>query len=180
MKPTDIDCTVFQSEATQTVSTIAPGEIIIGSLVGINAQGQPLVDFPESPASQPLPAMSTLGLTRQHIGRQVALLFANGNPQNPVIMGLIYSPLQDLMTAYELTPAAVTDQESTPQDMSLDKNLTVNDKRLVIEGKEEIVLKCGEASITLTKSGKILIRGKYVLTRSEGVNRIMGGSVQVN
>ena len=50
----------------------------------------------------------------------------------------------------------------------------------MIEGKEEIELKCGESSIVLTKAGKILIRGKYLLSRSSGVNRIMGGSVQVN
>ena len=180
MKSTEKDTSEFQHETSQTISTIAPGEIIIGSLVGINAQGQPLVDYPESPVSQPLPAMSTLGITQQYIGRQVALLFANGNPQKPVIMGIIHSPLHELITAYELKPANAIDQESTSQEISLDKELTVNDKRLVIEGKEEIVLKCGDASITLTKAGKILIRGKYVLTRSEGVNRIMGGSVQVN
>ena len=190
MKPKDNNTTDFQHETLQQKSAIAPGEIIIGSLVDINAQGQPLVDFPESPVTQPLPAISTLGLTRQHIGRQVALLFANGNPQNPVIMGLIHSPLHDLITAYELTPDKTADQTSADQtateeqtasqELTRDKDLTINDKRLVIEAKEEIVLKCGEASITLTKAGKILIRGKYILTRSEGVNRIMGGSVQVN
>ncbi|MEP7119602.1 MAG: hypothetical protein ABJE95_01785, partial [Byssovorax sp.] len=36
------------------------------------------------------------------------------------------------------------------------------------------------SSITLTRAGKILIRGAYVLTRSSGVNRIQGGSVQIN
>ena len=45
---------------------------------------------------------------------------------------------------------------------------------------EEIVLSCGESSITLTRAGKILIRGKYVLSRSSGVNRIKGGSIQLN
>lgn len=179
MKPTNIHSTVLQSDASQTVA-IAPGEIIIGTLVGINAQGQPLVEYPASPVEQALSAMSTLGLTQQHIGRQVALLFANGNPHHPVIMGIIHSPLHDLITAYELTPAPSVDQEAISQKNEVDQELTVNGQRLVIEGKEEIVLKCGDASITLTKSGKILIRGKYVLTRSEGVNRIMGGSVQVN
>ena len=43
-----------------------------------------------------------------------------------------------------------------------------------------MVLRCGKASITLTKAGKVLIEGSYVLSRSTGVNRIKGGSVQLN
>jgi hypothetical protein len=42
------------------------------------------------------------------------------------------------------------------------------------------VLQCGKASITLTKAGKVLIQGSYVSSRSTGVNRVKGGSVQLN
>ena len=177
MKQTDTDTAVFQNETSQTASTIAPGEILIGSLVGINAQGQPLVDYPESPVRQPLPAISTLGITQQHIGRQVALLFAHGNPHSPVIMGIIHSPLQALLEAHERAPAALA--EPAPATRS-DTDLTVDGKRVVIEGHKEIVLKCGEASITLTHTGEILIRGKYLLSSSKGVNWIMGNSVRLN
>ena len=168
------------TEAAQAAPAVAPGEIIIGLVVGINAQGQPMVEYAQSPLSQPVAAMATLGITQQHIGRQVALLFANGNPKNPVIMGLIHSPLHELMADFEVAPAEPAVTETTWSEPSQEKEMTLNGERLVLEGKEEIVLKCGDASITLTKAGKILIRGKYVLTRSDGVNRIMGGSVQVN
>ncbi|XXT19888.1 hypothetical protein WME94_57670 [Sorangium sp. So ce429] len=30
------------------------------------------------------------------------------------------------------------------------------------------------------RAGKILIRGEYLLVRASGVNRIQGGSVQIN
>ena len=46
--------------------------------------------------------------------------------------------------------------------------------------KEQLVLRCGKASITLTKAGKVLIDGSHVLSRSSGVNRVKGGSVQLN
>jgi hypothetical protein len=49
-----------------------------------------------------------------------------------------------------------------------------------LEGRREIVLKCGHASITLRRDGKILVRGIYVETHAKGVNRIKGGSVKVN
>jgi len=180
MKQTDTETTDFHNETPQTVTTIAPGEILIGTLVGINAQGQPLVDYPENPLSQPIAAISTLGITPQHLDRQVALLFANGNPHSPVIMGIIHSPLQALLETYELLPSVTPQSETAADEIPAEKDLIIDGKRVVIEGREEIVLKCGEASITLTRAGKILIRGKYLLSHADGVHRIRGGSVQVN
>lgn len=53
-------------------------------------------------------------------------------------------------------------------------------KQLCVEGRERIVLRCGKASITLTRAGKVLIRGTYLSSRSSGVCRMNGGSVQIN
>ncbi len=44
----------------------------------------------------------------------------------------------------------------------------------------EIELRCGEASITLTRAGKVLIKGEYILTRAKGLNRIKGAAVSIN
>ena len=46
--------------------------------------------------------------------------------------------------------------------------------------KKQLVLRCGQASITLTEAGKVLIQGSYVSSRSSGINRVKGGSVQIN
>ena len=59
-------------------------------------------------------------------------------------------------------------------------DVTIDGKRITFDAREEIVLKCGKASITLTRAGKILIRGAYLLSRSTGVNKIKGGSIQLN
>lgn len=53
-------------------------------------------------------------------------------------------------------------------------------ERLELTAEKEIVLRVGDASITLTRAGKIVLRGTYVLSRSSGVNKIKGGSVQIN
>lgn len=180
MKQQDTDIAVFHQDAATTSPAIAPGEIIIGSITGVDGQGQPLVDYPENPSGQPLVAMTTLGITAVHVGRNVALLFAKGDPHSPVIMGLIHSPLHDLIVAYDAkNNDQPTDEQSASPSLKVD-DVTVDGRRVVLEGREEVVIKCGEASITLTKAGKILIRGNYLLNRSSGVNRIMGGSVQVN
>jgi len=180
VKEKQANTSVNLQEALEQQPSIAPGEVIIGSIVDIDSQGQVRVDYHTNPKKQPLIAVSTMGINRKHIGRQAALLFADGDPARPVIMGLIHSPLDEMLETYELTPVLETRMETMPRSNVTMDNVTINGKRIVLEGEEEIVLKCGDASITLTKAGKILIRGKYLLNRSTGVNRIMGGSVQVN
>lgn len=157
---------------------LAPGEIILGQLKNLDAQGMPLVDYDCNPDSVPQVAVSTLPVTRQHLGRQVALLFASGDLRRPVIMGFIHNPLDELLETYEAPGETLGISQAVPE-LSQDV-VKVDGQRVVLEGQEEVVLKCGESSITLTKAGKIIIRGKYLLSRASGVNRILGGSVQVN
>jgi len=53
-------------------------------------------------------------------------------------------------------------------------------ERMIVSAKEQLVLRCGKARITLTRAGKVLIEGAYISSRSSGVNRMKGGSVQLN
>lgn len=178
--------------------SLAPGEILLGTLAAIDSQGQPQVSFAGMNSQGAVTALATVAVSQQHIGRQVALLFANGDFRKPVIMGVVHSPLNDLLENFsilhniEVASSEVAAVELVDEDpfagkpvVALERpapleTMHVDGKRVVIEGQEEIVLSCGESSITLTKAGKILIRGKYLLSRSSGVNRILGGSVQVN
>jgi phage baseplate assembly protein gpV len=170
------------SGGVSTTNQILPGEIIIGSLVAVDNENRPLVDFAENITDAPLLALTTVEVHKKHIGRQVALLFANGNPKSPVIMGLIHSPLDLILEnhMHDVQTEKETAAEVTLPVSAIAGDLKVDGKKVVIEAADEIELKCGESSIVLTRAGKIIIRGKYLLSRSSGVNRIMGGSVQVN
>lgn len=150
---------------------IAPGEIIIGKVVSINETGQACVVFTGS--DKPINALSTICLTEHHIDRKVALLFTNGNIESPVIMGVIHNPLDDLIDRFN-------NKEKLLNIKKEHDDVLIEGKKITFESENEIILKCGESSIILMKSGKILIKGKYILNRSTGVNRILGGSVQVN
>lgn len=142
--------------STHTSSEQIDG-VVIGILVDLPDPASPVVAFPGNPSESGLPARSTTRLESDHIGRQVALMFENGDPHRPLVIGLIQQPGQQRPVVAE-----------------------VDRERLVLTAEREIVLKCGKASITLTRAGKVLIQGAYVSTRSSGVNRIRGGSVQIN
>jgi hypothetical protein len=147
----------------------------IGWVTGVNADGNPLVDFPGNTAG-PLPALSTLAVDLSTLqaaaaARQGAVLFfEEGNGRLPILLGLVQKPSNTPLLDTLLDAPAP--QEGT--------DATIDGKRVVLEGKDEIVLRCGQASITLRRNGKVLIRGVQVETHATGTNRIKGGSVQIN
>ena len=59
-------------------------------------------------------------------------------------------------------------------------SVQADDDRFVLSAEREIVLRCGDASITLTRAGKVLIKGTYILSRSSGYNKIKGAAVDIN
>ena len=150
-------------QAPQTVTQSQFSGVVIGLLVGYKDEQTPLVAFPGNPDENAVPARSTVTLGDEQIGKEVALLFEGGDPRRPILIGPIQHPVKS-------RDDAATDASSAE----------IDGERIVLAAKKEILFKCGKASITLTKAGKVLIRGAYVLNRSSGVNRIKGGSVQIN
>lgn len=186
-----LESTSEVSDADDSLITLGAGEILLGRLESIDEAGNAVVSLPHMPLFQQSIALATIPVLPQHIGRQVALMFTQGADPLPIIMGLIYSPLQHVLdnvlantsntdvideVVFAEPQAAKTDAS---QNLS-ENSIYIDGKHLVLEGHEEVVLRCGEASITLNRSGKISIRGKYLLSRATGMNRILGGSVQVN
>ena len=56
----------------------------------------------------------------------------------------------------------------------------IDGEMIVFDAKRDIVLRCGESSITLTRAGKVIISGKYVVSDSTGLNQIKGGKIKLN
>jgi hypothetical protein len=131
--------------------------VAIGVLMGFAADGAPLVVFAGNREDMAVPVRTTARLGTDDVGRDVALLFEGGDPARPLLIGRIEHP--------DGPPRVAVERDG---------------ERLELVADREIVLRCGKASITLTAAGKIVLRGAYILSRSTGVNRIKGGSVQLN
>ena len=165
------------SETEQPPSAPTIQGVVIGALISFQDSGGPLVDFPANTSGKPLPARTTAALPKDAIGREVALLFEGGDPDKPLVVGLIEHP--EILSS-EVPENAEEEPENVEEEPGAPIEIVQDGERVVFTAEKEIVLRCGKASITLTSAGKILLRGAYLLNRSSGVNRIKGGSVQIN
>jgi hypothetical protein len=140
------------------------GGVVVGMLVGFVENGAtPMVTFPGRAGAVPVAARTTVDLHAPHIGRQVVMVFEQGNPNRPIITGCIRQA--DNQPRTELTGRV---------------EVQADGERLIVSAVHGLVLRCGKASITLSPDGKIVVRGTHVVSHSSGLNRIKGGSVQVN
>jgi hypothetical protein len=137
----------------------------VGRLAGFDSQDAPLVSELKNSPGEVLRARSTVRLLRSQVGCEVLVVFEEGNPHAPIVIGVM-----------EASPIGSAPQETEANVPSAH----VDGVRQVIQAEREIVLRCGEASITLTRSGKVLIKGTYVLSRSTGYNRIKGAAIDLN
>ena len=166
-KPLDND---FQSLALMMSSQFAP---VIARLAGSGPDDEILVD---TGTGTPCTARLMAGADRRELGkvgnrgREVLVVFQNGDRTKPIIVGLMDEPLESLV---QMKSAAFDLSERK-------KEVRIDGKRLVIEAKDEIELKCGQGSITIRKDGKIVVKGTNLLSRSAGPNRIKGGSISLN
>ncbi|ANT52739.1 DUF6484 domain-containing protein [Mesorhizobium amorphae] len=131
--------------------------VVIGIFLGFD-DASPLVVFPGNLVETAIAARSLTKLDASMIGAEVALLFQEGDPLRPLIVGkLVDSPRR------------------------ADAKQVVRDGELVhIVGNERIELRCGKSVIIMEKDGHITIRGTYVTSHASAANRIRGGSVNLN
>lgn len=100
---------------------------------------------------QSVPAFAvTCPLSLEDAGSIVAVVFDCGNPQRPIVLGKVVT------------------------------NLGQTGKGATLTSEQEISLRCGKASLTLSANGDIVIRGNNVTSRASHTNRIRGGNVQIN
>lgn len=161
---------VVSLRSPTAAATAAPSRL--GTLTGVDKDGQLVVDYPGNPLG-PIPAISLIRLTTDEASaltkarHPVLLTFEGGRPERPVVLGLVQHP-------------AVGPAQGREEAADKELRAIVDGQEVLLKGSERVELRCGKASIVLTKAGKVIIRGEYISSSSTGVHRIRGGSVSLN
>lgn len=142
---------------------------VLGRIADVDAAGVVSVEISGMPGARPARLATPLSrdelLAARETGGSAVLVFENGDPALPIIVGLVQT------TAPARVPTA-----DVPRVLEAD----VDGRRVRITAQDEIVLECGSASITLRRNGRVVVRGTYVESYSDGTNRIKGGQVRIN
>jgi hypothetical protein len=146
---------------------------LVGRIMEMDENGQVWVDFSGN-SFGPLAARTTSTVQEKlqkgnPRGREVLLAFNQNDPQCPIIIDTMFNMIEEIA---ENSISAVL-----PDEIQEEK---INSKRIVLDAQDEMVLQSGKSSITLTKAGKVLIKGEYVLSKSRRANKIKGGSIRLN
>ncbi len=138
----------------------------LGRIVSLDDEGVVMVWVHGEPG--PVRARLAVTVSPDQIKRAIELaqpilmLMEDGDANRPIIVGFVEGKVTQ-----QPVPATVVEAD-------------VDGKRVRVVAQDEIVLECGNASITLRRNGRVVIRGTYVETHSEGTNRIKGGQVRIN
>lgn len=140
--------------------------VMVGLLVALHEDGTPQVAYAGNSGAEPIAAQSVVRLTPHDVGRRVALLFVAGDRSRPVIIGCMLPSAVDKVSAPDLSPVTTVQRDGLPEQ--------------VITAQQRLVLRCGEASITLLADGTVHISGRELLSEAGAANRIRGASVHLN
>jgi hypothetical protein len=102
-----------------------------------------------------------------HPGDVVLVWSPSGAGARPVIIGRV-GPRAAVRAA--VPTAAPTPAAASPEPP----------ETLTLEATESLTLRVGDGSITIRADGKILIKGKDLVSHAQRTNRIRGGSVAIN
>jgi uncharacterized protein DUF6484 len=130
-------------------------DTVLAELVELDA-GRPVVVLD---GERRVCVAATVALATGDVGRRVTVAFLGGDAEQAIVTGLL---------------------QHTGQPRTRPAKLELDAKELELSADRQITLRCGKSSIILTHDGRIVIRGEHLLSRATSVNRIRGGTIQLN
>jgi uncharacterized protein involved in type VI secretion and phage assembly len=161
----------------------------VARLVSADVTAGPLVECGGA-GTAPVAARSTVALTPADAGRSALVVFEDGDVRRPIIVGLLQEPA---VTSSAHGPAAAgtgsdaagpAEQQAvvaaTAAPRSARRDVHIDGEHVSLDAKQELVLRCGEASVTLRADGRIVIKGMEIVSRARGTHKVKGASVLIN
>jgi hypothetical protein len=101
-KQNSVELTVVKEHQEDILTTLAEHTeqslkiegVVVGFIITIDKQNNPMVDFDCNVYKQPIPAISLVEINKTHTGCKVALMFEKNRADKPIIMGFMHIPEQ--------------------------------------------------------------------------------------
>jgi hypothetical protein len=135
----------------------AIGHARVATVASADAANGLAVALADASGTAVVPARSVVTVQPTDIGRDVLIVFEEGDRSRPVIVGI----LQD-------------------RAVQASADVVVDGKRVTVTADDELTLKSGKASITLGADGRIVIKGMEIVSRARGTNKVRGSTVLIN
>ncbi len=146
-------------EVAARIGALAGGGVRVAVLALAHPQAGIAVRYPDE--ADPVAARATIRVQPSDVGREVLVALERGDPRRPIVIGLLQD--EPVLPPAEAAPAA-----------------RVDGRTVCIEGSELVELRCGNASITLDATGRIVVKGAEIVSRARGTHKIRGASVLIN
>lgn len=141
-----------------TLQQQLPG-VVLGEVVGTTSDGRPVIRLAAdgTPCAATFAGFGPAPDWRLHQGARAVLAFVDGDPRQPLVLGVVGGS----------APAPAAAPAPLP-------------RTLKVAAGEELTIECGKSKIHLRADGRIEIRGEHLVSRSRGPNKVKGGSVHLN
>jgi len=156
------------AKPVQDISTpkrlAAMSAVALGRILEVTLDGRVALSIPAIGAEPLWAAGSLCRLSPEQVGVTCAVQFVDGDITRPVIIGALLDQSDGMVKRASVT---VT-QDNEPE------------KLLELEAKEQLILRCGKASIVMTADGVIDMRGVNLTSHTQQTHRILAASLRAN
>jgi hypothetical protein len=156
-------------DAPLSTKSSPSSQIVTGHLEGIDDEGR-ILFVAEQGDGVPVPVAIGVPISDGVLipaarNRQRALVVrTDESPPNWVLIGLVRERVSS------------TARDAAPGELEV----KMDGETLRLTAEREIELRCGNASLILRQSGRVILKGTHVVTSSRGPLKVKGATVEIN
>lgn len=162
--------TLLDQMLAAPLGTAGPtAQVVTGHLQGIDDEGRVLF-VPERESSPAMPVAIGIAIS------DGVLIPAARSQQRALVVRTSETPPQWVLIGLVRERVQSGARDATPGQLEV----RVDGETLKLSAQREIELSCGNASLVLRQSGRVILKGNYLVTSSRGPIKIKGASVEIN